>query len=181
MPLAYAVRTAVPTVATLLVGGGMFAASWQIATQPPEERWKEVGITLARHISPGDEIWLLPNELLLPFRLANPSLARTVAVKPLPYGFPARIDDGPHPSGTVAVTSITQEAARNIVADARKRSVKTAWVIMRFPWLFDPDAALRTSLGPDALVERSSAFAPLLIYRYRVTARAAPEVSAVAR
>lgn len=181
MPLAYARRSTVPIVATSLVGGFMFAASWQMATQRPEERWKDVGATLTRHIGPGDEIWLLPNELLLPFRLANPSLARTIAIKPLPYGFPARLDDGPHPSGTAAVTAITPKTARAIVADARRRGVKTAWVIMRFPWLFDPDAALRTSLGPDALVDRSSAFAPLLIYQYRVTAPAAPAGEAVAR
>lgn len=180
MPLAHAHRRAVPIAATLLAGGFMFAASWQMATQRPEERWNDVGATLARHIGPGDEIWLLPNELLLPFRHANPSLARTVAIRPLPYGFPAMPDDGPHPSGTAAVTSITPETARAIVTDARKRGVKTAWVIMRFPWLFDPDAALRTSLGPDALIDRSSAFAPILIYRYRITTPAAPATSAVA-
>ncbi|MFO1240929.1 MAG: glycosyltransferase family 39 protein [Sphingomonadaceae bacterium] len=162
-------RKLVPAAATACVTVGLLVSSWQIVSRAPEERWNEVGKTLANRLGPHDEVWLLPNELVLPFQLASPELSQRTRLLPLPYGFPARFEDGPHPSGTAAVVSLTPEATRKAVDGARKRGVRSVWVICRFAWLFDPGSEIDKAFGAHALAEKDDRFAPLFLRRYRVS------------
>jgi len=168
LPAAIAPRPLVPHAVTAIVSLGMIAACWQMVSRAPEERWRDVGRAIAEKLAPGDEVWLLPNELVLPFQLANPELASRTEVRPLPHGFPARPGDGPHPSGTAAVVAMTEDTAQRLVADARQRGVHRVWVVSRFAWLFDPHSTLDSALGAQARIERSERFAPLVIQAYQI-------------
>jgi len=180
LPIGLSSRKLLPVTATACIAIGLLISSWQLVSRAPEERWGELGEALAKRLAPTDEVWLLPNELVLPLQLASPELSKRTRTQPLPFGFPAKFQDGPHPSGTAAVVALTPESARKLVKDARRRGVESVWVVSRFAWLFDPDSELAKAFGTQAIVEKDDHFAPLIVQRYRVNAPGAQADGAAA-
>lgn len=147
------------TFAAAMVLGLTSAA---LATRPAEEKWDQLGASLSARLRPGEEVWLLPNEIALPLRYAAPSLP----ARGVPAEFPAPAHPGPRYSGTRAVPGMTEADAARLVADARRRGVVGVWVVSRFPALFDPGGALPEALGRPG--ESEDSYAPLTVDHYRL-------------
>jgi len=154
---------------------GLFAAAAIIVLLPsavghvtsePEERWSALASSVERRAGGREEIWLLPNEIALPFRYGRGG--GRVAARGIPAGFPAPNHVGPRPSGTRAVPGVTREDADRLVADARARGLTGIWLVSRFaPW-FDPAGALPEAFGPGSRDVRDLRFAPLVVEHYRL-------------
>lgn len=149
-----------------LIALGM-ASAFYVAS-PPEERWDALSSWLDGHVRPGEEIWLMPNELSLPLGYARNGASLAVPVRQLPAPFPAPDHPGPRYSGTLAVPGMTGGDAASAVAAAEARHVQGLWVITRFSGLFDPEDSLRRRLGPERRRLRDTSFAPLVIEYYRL-------------
>lgn len=147
------------------------AASVAEVRRPPEERWAELAGWLDGRVGPDEEVWLLPNELALPFGFGR-GAAPAYEVRGVPAPFPAPGHVGPRHTGTVAVPGVTAADAERLVADARRRGVSGIWLVSRFPRWFDPEANLAAALGEPA--EATSAFAPLWIQHYRLEGKLTP-------
>lgn len=158
------VRAAAAAALLLLLG----LASATIATRPPEERWDGLVRTLAARAAPGEELWLMPNELVMPLRFADRDGALRMKIRGVPADFPAPAHRGPRYSGTLAVPGVTPADAARLVAEARARGVSGIWLVSRFPTLFDPGGALPRALGADRRTLREPGFAPLLVEHYRI-------------
>ena len=179
-------RTLVPSVAPLLLlaAAGLFAVrseklrpklalaclalfafvSSVSVVRPPEEQWDRLPAWLGSRMEPGEEIWLLPNELVLPLGYAGGAEGRAVLGVPAP--FPAPTFSGPRPSGTRAVPGLTGEASAALVAAARKRGVRGVWLVSRMPLLFDPGSTLKRALGPQSLKSQETAFDPIIVEHF---------------
>jgi uncharacterized membrane protein len=132
----------------------------------PEEKWPQLAAWLDQRVAPREEVWLLPNEIALPFRYGAGDTS--YAVRGLPADFPAPAHPGPRPSGTKAVLAMTRADAGRLVADARRRGLTGIWVVIRFPRLFDPQASLPEAFGPGRRDVRELRFAPLIVEHYRL-------------
>lgn len=141
-------------------------ASTLTIARPPEERWDALSRWLDGHVRPGEEVWLMPNELSLPLGYARGGAPLAVRVEQLPAPFPAPDHPGPHYSGTLAVPGMTGADAVQAIAGAEARHVTGVWVVTRFSGLFDPADALRRRLGPARRRLRDTHFAPLVIEYY---------------
>jgi len=139
-------------------------ASILLVTARPEERWNELALWLELRVGDREEVWLLPNELALPF--AYGAGGARVEVRAIPAPFPAPAWPGRRPSGTRAVPALRVEDARALVADARVRGRTGIWVVSRFAGWFDPEQALPRALGAPA--SRDVIFAPLVVDHYRL-------------
>ncbi|MGQ0558748.1 MAG: hypothetical protein ACT4OE_04065 [Sphingosinicella sp.] len=156
---ARALRAGLMLVVPLLLG---FAAAAQVL-RPPEEKWDQLVRWLEPRIGTGDEVWLLPNELVLPLTYGGGS---ALSVRGIPAPFPAPDHPSPRYSGTRAVPAMDDEDAARLVADARRRNASGIWLVSRFgPW-FDRGASLNRALGAPS--SREIRFAPLLIEHYRL-------------
>ncbi len=82
-------------------------ASALYAASQPEERWDALSHWLDGHVRPGEEVWLMPNELSLPLGYARSGAPFGVPVEQLPAPFPAGDHPGPRYSGTLAVPGMT--------------------------------------------------------------------------
>jgi len=132
----------------------------------PEEKWPSLGAWLAPRVGPAEELWLLPNEIALPFRYgAGPA---RYPVRGIPADFPAPDHAGPRPSGSKAVVAMTRADAQRLVADARRRGLTGIWVVTRFPRLFDPDRTIPAAFREDRRDVRDLRFAPLIVDHYRL-------------
>jgi hypothetical protein len=140
-----------------------------LAVSEPEEKWDRLVLWLERHVEPGEEVWLLPNELVMPLSYAKGSAPLPFPVRGIPADFPAPNHSGPRYSGTRAVPGLTAEEAHRVVAEARGRRVSGVWIVSRFPRLFDPGDTLASSLRNDQLGERETYFAPILLQHYRLS------------
>jgi uncharacterized membrane protein len=152
-----ALRAGIAAAALLFVG----LPSLALAAAEPEEKWDALGAWLGAHVAPGEEVWLMPNELVLPLRYANPGLR--LPLRGMPADFPAPDHRGPRYSGTIAVPGMTAADAARLTAEARRRGIKGVWVVSRFPALFDPGADLPRALGPP---DRGAEFVPLAVRHY---------------
>lgn len=141
----------------------LLASSIAQVARPPEERWDALAALLEERVRPGEEVWLLPNELALPLGFAGHDGAR---VRGIPAPFPAPAHVGPRYSGTRAVPGIGPDDAARLVADARARGVGGVWLVSRFAFWFDPERRLRRTLGRPVAAERG--FAPLIVEYYRL-------------
>ena len=141
------------------------AASIMEIRRPPEEQWTRLSGWLAERVGPGEEVWLLPNELILPLRYGGGELR--YPVRGIPAEFPAPDHPAPRYTGTIAVPGMGEGDAAHLVADARRRGVDGIWVVSRFPRWFDPGGSLARAF-PAPPVERSIGFAPLLVEHYRL-------------
>ena len=141
------------------------AASWAEVKRPPEERWGDLAAWMDGRVGEGEEVWLLPNELALPFAYGAGG-EPAFAVHGVPAPFPAGDHTGPRYTGTVAVPGVTAADSARLVGDARRRGVRGIWLVSRFPRWFDPEGHLAAALGQPA--GGTSAFAPLLIQHYRL-------------
>lgn len=149
--------------AVLLV---LAAASVALVRRPPEEQWTRLSAWLEQQVGPREEVWLLPNELILPLRYGADA-ALPFAVRGIPAEFPAPDHPGPRYTGTPAVPGMAPDDAARLVADARGRGVEGVWLVSRFARWFDPGRSVGAAFGgPPA--ERSAGFAPLLVEHYRL-------------
>ena len=162
------VRSAAPrgaAVAAMLLLAGIASAGE--AQRPPEEKWDGIAAWVEPRMAPGDEVWLLPNEIVLPLGFAAPQTISRLKPRGIPADFPAPQHRGPRYSGTPAVPGLTEADVRRLVGEARGRGARGVWVVSRFPKLFDPGGALAASLGAgDA--GSGTAFAPIGIRHYRL-------------
>jgi hypothetical protein len=158
-------------VASLIVLA--IASSFYVA-RAPEERWDALSHWLDGHVRPGEEVWLMPNELGLPLAYARDGAPLAVPVEQLPAAFPAADHPGPRYSGTLAVPGMTGADAARAVAGAEARRVQGVWVITRFSGLFDPEDSLRRRLGPERRRLRDTRFAPMVIEYYRLAPASIP-------
>lgn len=141
---------------------------WAAVTQvqrPPEEPWSRLAGWLEQRVAPGEELWLLPNELALPLRYGAGREPR-FAMRGIPAEFPAPDHVAPRYTGTAAVPGMGPGDAARLVEDARRRGVAGVWVVSRFPHWFDPEASLPRAFAAPP-VERSYHGA-LLIDHYRL-------------
>jgi hypothetical protein len=152
-----ALRAGLAAAALLFVA----VPSVALALAQPEERWDALGAWLGTRVAAGEEVWLMPNELVLPLRYANPGLR--VPLRGIPADFPAPDHPGPRYSGTMAVPGMSSADAARLSADARRRGLKGVWVVSRFPTLFDPGADLPRFLGP---ADQGADFVPLTARHY---------------
>lgn len=148
--------------------------SWVHVSRTPEERWGELSAWLERRVRPGDEIWLLPNELSLPLGYARGGAPLPVPLRQLPADFPAPGHAGPRYSGTAAVPGMTRADADRLVAGAEARGVRGVWLISRFGGLFDPGFQLWRRLGGARQRSTELGFVPLVIQYYRLEPRPIP-------
>lgn len=139
--------------------------------RPHSEQWDRLAAWLERRVAPGEEVWLLPNELALPMRYAIGG-APAFPMRGIPAEFPAPNHAGPRYTGTIAVPGIDPASGRGLVEDARRRGVEGVWVVSRFPHWFDPHGHLRRALGRP--IEATAAFAPILVERYRLNEPSIP-------
>ncbi|HEY5722283.1 MAG TPA: hypothetical protein VIT45_08160 [Allosphingosinicella sp.] len=136
------------------------------ARSDPEEKWPALGAWLAPRVGPSEELWLLPNEIALPFRYgAGPT---RYAFRGIPADFPAPDHPGPRPSGSRAVVAMTSADARRLVTDARRRGLTGIWIVTRFPRLFDPGRTIQAAFAEESRDVRDLRFAPLIVDHYRL-------------
>ncbi len=134
--------------------------------RPPEEQWTRLSSWLEQRVGPREEVWLLPNELILPLRYGAGG-ALPYAVRGIPAEFPAPGHRGPRYTGTPAVPGMAPDDAARLIEDARRRRVEGIWVVSRFGRWFDPGGSVGAAFGgPPA--ERSAGFAPLRVEHYRL-------------
>lgn len=149
----------------VLVVGLLAATAIAQVRRSAEERWHQLAAWLDRRVEPGEEVWLLPNELAMPLGYARGG-PPTYVVRGVPADFPAPEHPGPRYTGTVAVPGMDEASALRFVVEARQRNVEGVWVVSRFPHWFDPQGHLRGALGEPVTATRT--FAPLLIHHYRL-------------
>lgn len=106
----------------------------QIALRPASEPWDEVSAQLARSVRPGDQVWLYPNDSVLPLRQAGAS----EAMRGVPADYPAVAFKGPVRAGSPAVPSLTSRQSRRLAAQAGALSAPTIWLVTRQIEVFDP-------------------------------------------
>lgn len=133
----------------------------------PEEKWHPIAATLRARVTPGEEVWVVPNEFALPLRYANEGRA-PYPVRGVPADFPAPAHPGPRPSGTRAVPLVTTADVVRLVADARARGVTGVWLVRNPSALFDPEGAFAAVLGRPSSRGTRNPFAPLLVEHYRL-------------
>jgi mannosyltransferase len=114
----------------------------QTALRPPTEPWDQVGAHLKRHVAPGDQVWLYPNDSALPLREAGARMP----LRGIPGDYPAIGFKGPIRAGSPAVVSVTHEQALRLVHDRRAAS-GTIWLVTRQGGLFDPEGEVPKALA----------------------------------
>lgn len=161
----FLVRTLVPTLvpAALALGGALarveerrerfflaaallitlIPASLAIAVRPPTEPWDEVAAYLRRHVRPGDQVWLYPNDSALPLREAGAE----VQMRGIPGDYPAVGFKGPIRAGSPAVVSVTAAQAQAVAADPAAISAPTIWLVTRQSGVFDPHGDMPADLA----------------------------------
>jgi len=157
--------------------GLLAATSLAEVSRPPEERWAVLASWLHDHVGPGEEVWLLPNELALPLDYAargtnwrDLAAAGPFPVRGIPAPFPAPEHPAPRYTGTMAVPGMGPGDADRLVREARARGTTGIWVVSRFESWFDPAATLRHALGaPDS---SETGLAPLIVHHYRLRPQA---------
>jgi uncharacterized membrane protein len=125
----------------------------QTAIQPASERWDDVAAYLDRSVAPADEVWIYPNDSVLPLHQANPQAS--YKVRELPGPFPALSFKGINRSGSPSTPSLTPAQAEAAAANPAARDVRTIWLVTRQGWIFDPDKDL-----PNALMRERRAGKP---------------------
>jgi uncharacterized membrane protein len=157
-----AIRAGVTAVTLALLAFTAFA----MANRAPEERWDALSAWLAPRVGAREALWLLPNEIALPFRYGSGGV--DYPVRGLPAEFPAPTYPGPRPSGTKAVPAMTDADAARLVAEARAHGLTGIWVVSRMPHLFDPGGALPRAFGAGNRDLSDTRFAPLIVDHYRL-------------
>lgn len=117
----------------------------QTALRPGYERWPEVAAYLDRAVAPVDQVWLYPNDSVLPLHYADPKAS--YRVRELPAAFPAVAVKGVNRSGSPSTPSLTPKQAEAVAADPAVRSVPTIWLVTRSGSIFDPDKDLPRALA----------------------------------
>jgi hypothetical protein len=131
--------------------------------RPPEEKWDALVRWVEPRVGAGEEVWLLPNELVLPMSYAGGGGGQ-LPLRGIPASFPAPDHPSPRYSGTRAVPAIGEGDAQRLVGAARSRGVRGIWLVSRFgPW-FDRRNEVARALG--TRVEREGRFAPLIVEYY---------------
>jgi hypothetical protein len=115
----------------------------QIALRPASEPWDEVAAYLSRSAKPGDQVWLYPNDSVLPLSEAGP---RTT-MRGIPGDYPAVGFKGPIRAGSPAVPSLTSGQAQRVAVEAAALSAPAIWLVTRQDELFDPKDDLAHALG----------------------------------
>ena len=122
-------------------------AAVQTALRPAVEPWDQVGAFLRANVKAGDELWLYPNDTVLPLTVVGG--LPTAKVRELPAPFPALGARGPVRGGSPAVVSLTRIEARALVTDPHVRRMRVVWLVSRQASIFDPNGDLPAALrGP---------------------------------
>lgn len=116
----------------------------QVALRPAQEPWDNVRDYLERHVAPGDQVWLYPNDSALPLREAGLS---GIAVRGLPGDYPAVGFKGPIRAGSPAVVSMNRAQTMAAAGDAALKSVPTIWLVTRQRGIFDPQGDMPFALS----------------------------------
>lgn len=125
----------------------LLPAALEVALREPSERWDEVNMYLVGKVRPADQVWLYPNDSILPLEQAAKSAALPYPVRALPAAFPALGVKGPHRLGSPAVVSLTREQANGVVSDPALRRIPTIWLVTRQAALVDPNNDLDSALS----------------------------------
>jgi mannosyltransferase len=115
----------------------------QYALRPASEHWDEVAAFLNRNVRSGDQVWLYPNDSVLPLLAAG---ARS-PMRGIPGDYPAVGFNGPIRGGSPAVVSLTSQQAQRFAHDPAVRDVPTIWLVTRQSNAFDPRNDVPRSLG----------------------------------
>jgi mannosyltransferase len=118
-------------------------AALQVPLRPVSERWDEVGAYLKRHVAAGDEVWLYPNDSVLPLREAG----ATGPMRGIPGDYPAVGAKGVIRVGTPSVLSVTREQAAILASDPSLKAVPVVWLVTRQSGLFDPNGDMPAALA----------------------------------
>lgn len=116
----------------------------QVALRPAQEPWDQVRDYLERHVAPGDQLWLYPNDSALPLREAGLS---GIAVRGLPGDYPAVGFKGPIRAGSPAVVSMTHAQTTAVAGDPALKTVGTIWLVTRQRGIFDPQGDMPFALS----------------------------------
>jgi hypothetical protein len=119
----------------------LLPSTLQIALRPPTESWDEVSAYLAAHVTPGDAVWVYPNDSALPLRQAG----LAIPAHGIPGDYPAIGIKGPIRAGSPAVVSLTAGDAEALAA--RPLAAQTVWLVTRQSALFDPQSDLPAALA----------------------------------
>jgi 4-amino-4-deoxy-L-arabinose transferase-like glycosyltransferase len=119
----------------------LLPSTLQIALRPPTESWDEVSAYLAAHVTPGDAVWVYPNDSALPLRQAG----LAIPAHGIPGDYPAIGIKGPIRAGSPAVVSLTAGDAEALAA--RPLAAQTVWLVTRQSALFDPLSELPAALA----------------------------------
>lgn len=112
------------------------------ATQPASERWDSVAAYLNQAVGPDDQLWLYPNDSVLPLRRAGLTGDHVLDV---PAAFPALGFKGINRSGSPSTPSLTEAQARTVAASAAG-GAPTIWLVTRQSGIFDPHEDLPRAL-----------------------------------
>lgn len=134
-------------LAVALLFGSITVTAAQMSTRKPAEKWDEVGAYLAEQVKPGDEVWLYPNDSVLPLADVARRRGHDYPVRSVPAAFPALGVEGPVRAGSPAVVSVTRAQAERIVRDPAAAKVRTVWLVTRQSKLFDPDGDFTYALA----------------------------------
>ena len=132
-------RVLVPALAITLL-----PATLQVALRPATEDWPAVRAYLALHASPGDEVWLYPNDSALPLSADGPLLR---SIRGIPGDYPATDKRGPIRAGSPAVVSLTHDQAEEMALDPSLAGTRTIWLVTRQPGVFDPHGDVTGALA----------------------------------
>lgn len=113
----------------------MVPTAVQIALRPATERWDEVGAYLGEHVANRDQVWLYPNDSVLPLRAAS---AKTSTMRGIPGEYPAIGFKGSIRAGSPAVVSLTPQQAATFADDPKLSDAPVIWLVTRQSGVFDP-------------------------------------------
>lgn len=116
----------------------------QIALRPAAEQWDAVRFYLSRHVAPGDEVWLYPNDSALPLDAVGP---HSYLQRGIPGDYPAVGFKGPIRAGSPAVVSVTHDQAQAIARGDMTRNPRTIWLVTRQSAVFDPQNEVPRALA----------------------------------
>lgn len=106
------------------------------AIQPASEKWDQIGAYLERNVAPADEVWLYPNDSVLPLRQLAPK--PSFRIREIPDVFPAVAFKGINRSGSPSTPSLTPRQAQQLADSSAAQRVGTVWLVTRQSDVFDP-------------------------------------------
>jgi hypothetical protein len=121
-------------------------------------------------VAPTDEVWIYPNDSILPLRETIHGTA--YRIRELPGPFPALAFKGVNRSGSPSTPSLTAGQATLIASDPRLRTIPTIWLVMRQYWIFDPHSDLPRALMKDRRPGKQQRWGYIVVQPFYASAQA---------